>query len=75
MKTQIINGDDGNPAGVFIPIEDWERIKSQFPNIDQLDKDIPDWQKDLLDERLEDLNKPGNVHDIEKLLKFIDESL
>lgn len=75
MKKQIINGDDGNPAGVFIPIEDWERIKSQFPNIDQLDKDIPDWQKDLLDERLEDLNKPGNVHDIEKLLKFIDESL
>ncbi len=34
MKTQIIQDHNGIPTGVFIPIEDWERIKELYPNIE-----------------------------------------
>lgn len=52
MRVQIIADGKGNNTGVFIPLEDWTLIKSKYPDIDQIDADIPDWQKSLLDKRL-----------------------
>ena len=38
MKTQIIQDHNGLPTGVFIPIEDWEIIKNEYPNIESTEK-------------------------------------
>ncbi|OJW81893.1 MAG: hypothetical protein BGO69_15500 [Bacteroidetes bacterium 46-16] len=38
----------GNPIGVFIPIEEWNNLA------EELHLDIPEWQKKLIDLRLEE---------------------
>ena len=55
MRTQVIQDYNGLPTGVFISIQDWENIKKQYPNIEQVDlnNDIPQWQKNEAISRLE----------------------
>ena len=43
MKQQIIEDYKGVPTAVFIPIEDWENIKKQDPNIKKLEETLPQW--------------------------------
>ena len=33
MKTQYIYDHNGLPAGVFIPIKDWEMMKKEYQNL------------------------------------------
>jgi hypothetical protein len=33
MSLQIIQGANGKPAGVFIPINDWENMKKEYQNL------------------------------------------
>ncbi len=73
MRLQEIKGSDGKSAGVFIPQEDWFLIKSSYPDIDSLDKNIPEWQQKLLDERREAIAKnPTSVRPISDLLQLLD---
>jgi hypothetical protein len=68
MRLQVIQDSNGKKAGVFIPIEDWALIKTNYPDIDNLDTDIPEWQKQLLDKRLAVLAKtPNSIKPIEGL--------
>lgn len=73
MKTQIIQDSKGLPAGVFIPIQDWENIKMNYPDIENLNEELPQWQKDILDSRLADMNEPDQLESIEALFKILDE--
>ncbi|MCC5929971.1 MAG: addiction module component CHP02574 family protein [Cyclobacteriaceae bacterium] len=57
MKIQVIQDGKGNDTGVFIPIDDWIRIKQSYPDIESMDIDLPQWEKDLIDERLEAINR------------------
>jgi hypothetical protein len=53
MKFQVLQDNAGKPTGVFVPIEDWILITNNYPNIENLDTDIPQWEKDLIDKRLD----------------------
>jgi len=75
MRTQIIQDHNGLPTGVFIPIEDWENIKKSYPSIEKVDEDLPQWQKDIIDARLADLNNPDKFKSIEHLFDVLDEEL
>ena len=75
MRTQIIQDHNGLPTGVFIPIEDWENIKKSYPSIEKVDEDLPQWQKDIIDARLSDLNNPDKFKSIEHLFDVLDEEL
>ena len=33
MSLQIIKGENGKPAGVFIPMSDWEIMKEEYQNL------------------------------------------
>lgn len=72
MKTQIIQDHNGLPTGVFIPIEDWENIKKQYPGIETMDSDLPQWQKDVLDSRLADMKNSGKTKPVDLLYKILD---
>ena len=68
MKLQVIQDGSGNDAGVFIPIEDWDLIKSTYPDISSLSHELPQWQKDLIDERLAAIAaNPKRIKPIEDL--------
>jgi hypothetical protein len=72
MRTQIIQDYNGLPTGVFINIVDWENIKKRYPNIENVDQELPQWQKDILDIRLADVNNPDKLEPIDELFKVLD---
>jgi hypothetical protein len=53
MKLQVLQDNLGKPTGVFVPMEDWVLIKTNYPDVENLDTDIPQWEKDMIDSRLE----------------------
>jgi hypothetical protein len=65
MRLQVIQDGHGKKTGVFIPMEDWTLIKNQYPDIENADLDLQQWEKDLIDTRLDaiaknpELLKPG----------------
>jgi hypothetical protein len=44
MNLQYIEDNNGLLSGVFIPIDDWNKIKDKV----EIDNDIPDWQKEII---------------------------
>lgn len=73
MKTQIIQGHNGLPAGVFIPIEDWENIKKKYPDIENDEDNVPQWQKDIVLRRLEAIKQnPDLLIDEEQFWKDLE---
>lgn len=49
MKLQIFQNNFGNHTGVYVPIEDWNLIKNNYPDIETLEQQLPQWEKDLID--------------------------
>ena len=76
MKLQAIHDVKGNDVGVFIPKDDWMLIKVNYPDIDSLHVDIPDWQKELIDKRLECIMQtPERIRPIEELFDELDSEI
>lgn len=76
MKLQILQDSKGNNSGVFIPMEDWILIKNKYPNIETLQQEIPQWQKDIVNSRLADyLQNPNDVKDFDELLDELEREL
>ena len=50
VNPQFIYDNKGNPTGVFLSIGEWERL------VEELQIEIPEWQKKLIDTRLEEYN-------------------
>lgn len=76
MRTQIIQDHNGLPTGVFIPIEEWENIKRKYPDIEKNNDDLPQWQKDVLDKRLDSYqNNPDNVLPLDTLFEILDQDV
>lgn len=70
MKLQIIKDNLGNQTGVYVPMEDWTLIKNNYPDIENLEEELPQWEKDLIDSRLEAIAKnPERLKPIESLLE------
>lgn len=51
INPQYTFDNTGNPVGVFLPIEDWNTISQE------LHLDLPQWQKDMIDIRLDQYQK------------------
>ena len=76
MRTQIIQDHNGLPTGVFIPIEDWDLIKSNYPDVETLDQKLPKWEKDLIDSRLKTIaENPERLKPIETLFKELNRKI
>ncbi|HZW71846.1 MAG TPA: addiction module protein [Hanamia sp.] len=72
MKLQIIQHGSGKNAGVFIPMEDWNLIQSIYPDVTHLQHELPQWQKDLIDSRLDEIAaNPERVKPIETLFDIL----
>lgn len=70
MKLQILQDNFGNQTGVYVPMEDWTLIKNNYPDIENLEQELPQWEKDLIDRRLDEIAKnPERLQPIECLLK------
>ena len=48
MNLQYISDSKGQTTGVFIPIEEWNELKSKFTGIEIDEIDIPYWHKETV---------------------------
>ena len=66
MAVQYISDSSGHTTAVIIPISEWNTIRSRHPDIDALESEIPQWQKEIVDQRLQFMNNfPGNATSLE----------
>lgn len=74
MNLQYISDNKGKTTGVFIPISEWNALKSKFKDIEQVD--IPDWQLEEVSKRLENYkNHPEVALDYDKTINDIEKDL
>jgi hypothetical protein len=67
INPQYTFDNSGNPVGVFLPIEDWNTIS------EELHLDLPQWQKDMIDARLNLYkNNPADTLDWDIVLEQFD---
>jgi len=72
MSLQYITDDKGLTTGVYIPIQDWDNLKSKYQNIEQEAYVVPEWQKKIVRERIKN-TKPEDYlswEEVEQQLKF-----
>ena len=64
MNLQFIHDNKGNTTGVFIPIEEWQTLKTKYSDLQNEEAqngiELSSWQKNILDERLDDYYKNSN---------------
>lgn len=41
MNLQVIHDSKGNPTGVFIPMNDWKKLKKQYTDLEQYETGEP----------------------------------
>lgn len=80
MILQFIHDNKGNTTGVFIPIEEWQLLKTKYTDLQKEEAEnvveLAKWQKQIIDERLSDYYKnPADVADFDKTIDDIEKSL
>jgi hypothetical protein len=76
MNLQYISDSKGQTTGVFIPINEWNDLKSKYKGIEMEDIDIPEWHKGLVRERQDDYKKnPGSAMDFDSAIEDIEKEL
>jgi len=76
MNLQFISDSTGETTGVYIPIKEWNELKSKFKGIEQVEIDVPEWHKDIVRERLADhKNNPGQALDFDAAMDDIEKAL
>lgn len=73
MPLQYISDSSGHPTAVIIPIEDWNGIRNKYPDVEKVEGDLPQWQKDLIDSRLKQIKEdPSCLRPIEELFEELE---
>jgi hypothetical protein len=80
MTLQFIHDSKGNTTGVFIPIEEWQSLKTKYSDLQKEEAEsiaeLASWQKQVIDERLSDYyNNSSDVSDFDKTIDDIEKSL
>lgn len=76
MNLQYISDSKGKTTGVFIPIAEWNKLKSKYKGIEQEDINIPSWQRDKVNERLANYDTdPGQALDFDTAIDDIEKDL
>lgn len=67
VNPQYTYDNDGNPVGVFLSISDWNKI------VEDLHTEIPEWQKKLIDLRLQEYqSNPSQMENAEAFFAELD---
>jgi len=76
MKSQVLQDNLGNEMGIYLPMEDWTLIKNNYPDIETVGQDLPQWEKDLIDKRLNDIqSNPERLRPINELFEELNRKI
>ncbi len=70
---QFVSDELGHTTAVVIPIEEWYQIRNKYPEVEKLEGDLPQWQKDIIDKNLLEIQqRPESLRPIEELFAELD---
>jgi hypothetical protein len=70
---QFVSDELGQAMAVVIPIEEWYQIRNKYPDIESLEGDLPQWQKDIIDKNLLEIKlHPERLRPIDELFAELD---
>lgn len=72
MSLQYITDEKGQTTGVFIPIQEWNNLKSKYEGIEEDAYVVPERQKEIVRERIKS-TKPSEYQswdEVRQQLKF-----
>jgi hypothetical protein len=73
MSLQYISDNKGQTTGVFIPIEEWNNLKTKFKGIEAEELEIPLWQVAELNNRITNFKKnPAQTLDFNQAIEDIE---
>jgi hypothetical protein len=73
MALSYVSDQTGNTIAVQIPIEEWNLLKTQYPGMEAIQESLPQWQKDMLDKRLQAIaDNPARLRPIEEIFEELD---
>ena len=76
MNLQYITDGKGQTTGVFIPIQEWNRLKSKYKEIEREDFEVPEWHQEIVYERMEKYYKDtGQALDFDVAMNEIEKDL
>lgn len=76
MNLQYISDSEGKTTGVFIPIKEWEDLKTRFKGLEDETIKVPEWHKDLVEKRLAEYHEnPGVAMDFDAAIDDIEKGL
>jgi phosphorylcholine metabolism protein LicD len=76
MSLQFISDSTGETTGVYIPIKEWNELKSKFKGIEQEELHVPEWHKEIVRQRLADYKKaPEQAVDFDTAMDEIERGL
>lgn len=76
INLQYISDSTGKTTGVFIPIDEWIDLKKKYQGIDQEETEVPQWQKEIVIQRLEAFrSNPSSALDFEDAIDDIEKEL
>ncbi len=76
MNLQYISDSTGQTTGVFIPIKEWNALKSKYKGIEREEIDLPAWHMDVVRKRLDEYkNNPEKALDFDIAMDDIEKEL
>jgi len=77
---QFISDDKGNTTGVFIPIDEWQKLKAKYADLLQEElankAELSMWQKQIIEERLNDYySNTSSMNDFDATLDDIEKKM
>ena len=80
MTLQFIHDHKGNTTGVFIPIEEWQSLKTKYTELQKEEAEnvttLSSWQKQIIEERINDYyNNPNEVTSFDSTMDDIEKEL
>jgi len=74
MSLQYLSDENGHVVAVQLPIDEWEELKRKYPDLEASNYNLPDWQKQLIDARLQFINEdPSRILPIDSLIAELDQ--
>jgi hypothetical protein len=76
IPLNYVSDSAGVTIAVQISINDWKKIKNKYPDVNDINNDIPQWQKDMIDRRWIAIQQdPDSIKDIEGLFEEFDKEI
>ena len=73
MSLQYLSDEAGHVVAVQLPGEEWELLKRKYPELESASDSLPDWQKQLIDARLQSISEsPSLILPIDSLIAELD---